>query len=327
MAQPKPKKVCYRKCIADIPASANGSVFNLQSELLKATTSVSKPWIRMVGIGDARQQFLMHVVDSGGILAGTLVLCESGKPIPLVDAEKDGSSWEGVIQPNDADGNPRRLQEQELFFAVRENHVAVAQSLSLTIDDLNGFFRWLIQDKAGSAVGTAIYLMNVPAKSAEDKLRDNQIKKIEIGRNALWVEKIEQPAKEGAKRRRFIKEVKTDPMLFGLLRNVLENNPIVDDLEKSKDPGAIHVALEISYKSKTEKDAQEVMRALAGAVGGDDNYSPEITLSGNQKIKKDELTIYGIVKIQCPSGNLSKDDGMRQVAEWLRDAIKSGKVV
>lgn len=325
----KTKTVNYRRCVADAPAKdGNPPVFNLQEMLEKAKGKNQRPWIRKIGLNGERSQYLTYLVAKHGCLAGTLVVCEDNRLIPLVEAEKDGSTWEGVAEPKDKTGKKGKWQQQALYFAVRENHVAVIQTKELSISHLLDFLVWFIQSKAELAQGWMFTLQNLPSAKAIQKLKDHQIKGISIGKNAFSVVKTPAPgAEDGGRRKRYVKTIHTDPLMMGLLRKLTQNDAILDRLEQSKDPGSIYVELQISYKSRTEKDAQEVMRALAATVGDQPGLEPEIKLEGKRKIKGDELTITGSVEVQCPNGNIAGDDAMTRVAEWLADAIREGKVL
>lgn len=323
----KKRTVNYRRCLAETTIeSAKTEKFTLQGLLEKVDKANNRPWIRPIGMDGTQSQFLSHLVHKQGCLCGTLILCAS-RLIPLVDNEADGSTWEQAVEPKDAQGKLRKLQEQALFFAVKENHVAVVQTKELSIADLQDFLVWIIQTKEQLATHWSFHLVNLPAKSALEKLKDNGIRGVKIGKNAFWMEKTPLPAKEGAKRQRYSRSLKTDPVLFGMLRQFLDNDALIGELEKSKDPGSVYVDLEISYRSKSEKDARHIMSAMAATFGGHPEFSPVITLDGKRKIKGDELTIAGEVNVQCPGGNFSKDDAMTRLADWLNESIKTGKVL
>lgn len=329
--QNKKKTVNYRRCIADAPADITpSSQFNLQKLLDESKEVVQKPLMRPIGLDGSRTQFLAYLVSKQGCTCGTLVLCEKNKLIPLVDAENDGSTWQGTIEPKDENGKKRRLQEQALFFAVRENHIAVIQTKELAIKDLQDFVVWLIQSKANKAEGWLFVLQNLPSQKAFNKLKDHKIKEIKIGKNAFSMVKTELPEEKGeaeGKRKRYSKAIHSDPMIMSWLKKLTDDDTLLEDLKNSDDPGSIYVELQISYRSRSEKDAQKVMQAIAATIGDQPELSPEIKLDGKSKIKGEELTIVGSVDVQCPSGNISADDAMARLADWLNESIKSGKVL
>ena len=110
------------------------------------------------------------------------------------------------------------------------------------------------------------------------------------------------------------------------LKCLLGDNAILEDLNNCADPGSIHLGIDISYRSRGIKDAQQVMQALAATVGDRPDLEPVIRLSGKSTIKGNELTISDSINVQSPGGNLSADDAMTRLAEWLTTNIKAGKI-
>jgi len=328
MSKEKVRTVNYRRCVAEAPGTHQGkNDFNLQSQIEAAAQKVKRPWIRAISADGTRSQFLAYLVAKQGCLCGTLVLYEKGRKVPLVDAEPDGTTWEGYVAPKDDKGKERKLQEQALYFAIRENHVAVIQTKELAIQELQDFLVWFIQSSAQLVPNWLFVLQNLPSKVAFEKLKNHPIKGIKIGKNAFSVEKVPTPESEGKKRKRYTQVVKPDPLIMALLRKLTENDDLLDDLESTTDPGSIMVEVDIRYKSRSVKSAQRVMQSIAATLGGQDGLNPEIQLDGKSKIKADELTIKDTVSVQCPDGNVSADDAMTRLSEWLIASIRSHKVL
>lgn len=330
-ASKKNRPVYYRLCQADFKdGHTSSSAFILQDALSKASSATARPWMRVIDIAGNRTQLLAYLVNKQSCLCGTLILSEKNKSIPLVDVEPNGITWEGASLPKDDKGILRRLQEQTLYFAIRENHVAVSQSKELDIGDLVDFLTWLIQGEAKLHVGALFTLTNLPSKSALDKLKDLKIKGISIGRNAFSL--IKEPIhsdgpKSTSKRKHYETRIETDSLAMSLLKQILGNNTILEDIAKSGNPGKIRVELQISYRSRKETDAQDVMKAIAAIAGGNQDLNPEIKLEDNTKISGDEMTIKGTISVQAPSGIISADDAMARLSDWLNDAISSGRVI
>lgn len=327
MSKTKPRTVNYRRCEWK---SAEGKPVvgtDLQTLIEQAKAKVPEPWKRPIGMGGDQDQYLTHLVKKQSCICGALIVCDKNRKIALVDTQDDGSFWEAKIEAKSDDGKKRSVENQTLFFAVRENHVAIIQTKALNITDLQDFLVWFIQSKAGLAPDSSFALINVPSKEALAKLQNQQIKSISVGREAFWVEKTPDPnSKPDAKRQRFIRTLKSDPLLVGLLKKITGNNELVEQLDAT-DPGSIWIGVEISYRSRSEKDAQHIMRSVAASFAGIPELAPEIGLGNKTKIKGDELTIGGSVDVQHPDGIISKDDAMTRVAEWLLGAISSRKVL
>lgn len=323
----KKKTVNYRRCLAKYEGDGDSpSKFSLQHHLETVMSNGNRPWIRPIGISGTESQLLAHLMKKQACICGALVVCAS-KLIPLVDTESDGSTFEATVPPKDQHGKTRRVEEHALFFAIRENHVAVIQSKELSISDLEDFFTWLIQSKEKLAEDFTFSLVNLPSKAAMESLKNHSIKSIQFGKAAFWQEKGPKEKKPGAKRSTHAKVLKSDSGLIGVLKTFLGNDAIIEELEKDEDPGSLHVNLEISYRSKSEHAAQKLMKSLAATIGDREDLSPEIKLTGGQRsIKGGDLTIKDGVEVQSPSGNVSKEDAMTVLAKWLAKAIAEGKV-
>lgn len=196
-------------------------------------------------------------------------------------------------------------------------------------DELQSFLAWLIQTEALLATTALIDLQNLPAKSALEKLKDHQIKGIKFGDRLFTKVREEIPPEAGkprARRKRFVQRLETSPKIVSVLVGLGINQPILEKLAENPDPGAIQVDVEITYRSRSEKDGVAVLYALAQTVGKQDGLDTQITLSGNSSIKDDELTIRGPVVVQCPSGCIAMDDALSKLSKWLMDQIKSGRL-
>jgi hypothetical protein len=249
--------------------------------------------------------------------------------IPLVDVEEGGSTWRGVIPPKDAQGVPRKLQEQALFFAIRENHVAVIQSTQLDIEVLQEFLAWLIQDKAKMLPDALIDLRNMPAKAALEKLKDHRITAIKFGEPLFERVSTEVPQEEGKeprKRKRYTHVIKTSSLAMEMLTGLGVPKPIIEKIGKNHAPGAIQVDVQISYRSRSEKESVAVLQSLAQTLGTKPELNPEILLNDKSKIAKDLLTLRGTVSVLFDGGRIGVDDAFSKLSHWLAEQIRAGKI-
>jgi hypothetical protein len=324
------KTANYRRCfITDGQGSDASGGKTLQDLLSEAARTVKRPLLRTLGAGGAAHQLLTYLIPKNSCLCGELVYYEPGRKIPLVDIEKDGSTWQATIPPNDAAGKPRKFQERSLYFAVRANHVAIIQSIALQADELQAFLAWLIQSKAALAPSAFIDLQNLPAQSALEKLKDHNIRGIKFGDRLFTSVKEEAPAQSPARagaRKKFVQRLETSPQIMNILVGLGVAQPIIEKLAENPDPGAIQVDVEISYRSRSEKQAVSILKSLASTLGKQDGLETEIRLDGKSSIKGDELTIRGSISVQCPDGCIAMDDALSKLSAWLAEQIRSGKV-
>lgn len=327
----RPKVANYRRSsITDGQGIDASSGENLQTLLTKACKIIKQPWLRTLGADGSAHQLLSFLMTKNACLCGELVYYEPGRKIPLIDIKRDGTTWHDTIQPKDSSGNSRKFQEQSLYFAVRENHVAIIQSHLLQADELQSFLDWLIHSTAKLVPNTFIELNNLPSKCALEKLKDHKIKGIKFGDRLFTKVKEEvvpEPGQKHQARKRFIQRIDTSPKIFELLIGLGVANPILESLKENPDPGSIQVDVEISYRSRTEKEAVNVLRSLASTLGKQDGLETEIILDGKSAIKGDELTIRGPVNVQCAAGCVSMDDALSKLSLWLVEQISSGKVL
>ena len=325
------KTANYRRCyITDGQGNDASGSQTLQDLLSAAAKAVKQPWLRALGASNSSHQLLTYLMTKNSCLCGELVYYEPGRKIPLVDIQPDGTTWHDTIHPNDSTGKRRKFQEQSLYFAVRENHVAIIQSTSLQSDELQSFLDWLIHSKANLSPLTLIALQNLPAKSTLEKLKDHKIKAIKFGDRlftSVKEEVVPQAGEPKPKRKRFVQRIETSPKIFDILVGLGVGGPILESLKANPDPGAIQVDVEISYRSRSEKEASKVLHSLASTLGKQDGLETEIMLDGKSSIKGDELTIRGLVIVQCPDGCVAMDDALSKLSLWLAEQIKSGKVI
>lgn len=324
------KTANYRRCcITDGNGSGTGATNRLDLLLAHAATAVKKPWRRFLGASGTNCQLLTTMMQKNGCQCGELVYYEDGRRIPLVDVAPDGSTWNGTIEPKDSQGKPRKFREQALYFAIKENHVAVIQSPMLRLTDLREFIAWMVQDEAKQIPGCLIDFENLPARAALEKLKDHHIRGVKIGERLFTsVREPAPPAADGRpQRKKYIQKLETSPRLLGILLGLGVSQPIIDDLKADPDPGSIHVDVEIRYRSRTEKEARRVLGALASTLGAQEGLDTEIQLDGKSKIRGDQLTIRGEVVVQCPGGCESMDDALSKLSRWLVEQIRTQTVI
>ncbi len=326
----KPKTVHYRKCILTDGQNCDASDGkNLQQLIREATKSLKQPWRRKVGVSGNENQLLTASTTKNGCICGELVYYEQDRHIPLVDVESDGRTWQQVVVPNDSSGRRRNLQETAFYFAVRENHVGFIQSTVLNASKFEGFLTWLIQSEAGQIPNALISLKNIPARSAIEKLKDHKIRGIQFGERLFTTVRDEIPPAAGEparKRKRYVQRIETSPRILGVLSALGLSDSIIEKLEQEADPGAIDVEVDISYRSRSEREGVAVLRSLADTLGKQEGLETTIRLSGKSKIKGSELTISDSVEVQCPLGNISGDDAMTKLSRWLMEQIQASKV-
>ena len=326
----KERTANYRRCfLTDGEGKDASDGQTLQSALEYAMTHVPQPWRRSLGISGSFCHLLTERASRHSCLCGEIVFYDTERMIPLVDIDKSGATWRGIISPKDAEGIPRKFQEQALFFAIRENHVAVIQATHLDVEVLRDFLAWLIQDKAKLLPNALIDLRNMPAKEALAKLKDHRISAIRFGEplfEKVSTEVAPEEGKQPSKRKRYTHTIKTSNLATDILAGLGVSKPIIDKIAGGGSPGSVQIDVEISYRSRSEKDSVAVLQSLAQTLGTRPELSPEIVLSDKSKITKDQLTKRGTVSVQFDGGRIGVDDAFSKLAYWLATQLQSGQI-
>jgi hypothetical protein len=331
----KPKVVNYRRVEFEPPQGDH-----LQNLLLrKLNTSGVNVDYCLTGASDSPHHVLSKWQKRKGTLCGELLRFERDRDVPLVDVDStSGNVWTGAAPPVDTNGTRRNFADSSLYFALKENHLAVIQSQALSLEELQGYFTWLLgidigtPDAAGGRT-RLFHFRNIPSQGAKAAIQGNQVRGITIGSNLFHASKIPLIIKREGKKDRTVNrtEYTIDASMKGILgalmRNLGEDAAILDDLDRHADPGSIRMNLEISYVSHSDKQAQELMHTLAGALDDGDFPKASIRLKGGKEINGKELTIRDTIKIQSVNGNLVVDNALSSISSWLVDAIKDRKIV
>jgi len=320
------KTVRYRRCVLNDKIDGESGEKTLQDLLSEAFDKLSKPITRPLGIGGVSYQALTWLKPKQKCLCGEVVYYEPGKRVPLVDFIGE-NTWQGVAVPKDEEGNQRNLQEHNILFAIRENHVALIQSKGFDINDFQEFLWWLLQDKAELLPSTSLNLMNLPAKSALEKLSDKDVKSVNIGATAYSVKK--EPIVEGTrlpeeKGKRLRTKIVENEIVSQILR-VISGAGLVN-VPTAALSGNVVLDVKVSYRGDSAKAGAETVRNLAQVVGGISNINTSIKLSGGTIIRQNELTIADEIEIQHNENGVMIDDAWTQIVKWLVDSIKAKKV-
>jgi hypothetical protein len=330
----KPKTVNYRR--VEFEPAPGDHLQDLLAQRL-ATPGAGVDY-SLTNAADSPHHVLSKWQTRKAILCGEFLRFERGRDVPLVDVDTStGSVWTGAAPPVDKNGTRRNFAESSLYFAVKENHLAVIQSMGLGLIELQTYFAWLLNIHLGNvpADGKAqrlFHFRNIPSKSAKQAIQGNEIREISVRSNLFQMSRIPVArADSGNGKTTKRTEYKIDASTKGILKEFMHQigakDAILDDLDRHADPGSIRMKLNISYASRSEKDSQELMHTIAGALDDGDFPKATIRLRGGKELKGEELTIRDVVQVKTVNGNLVVDDALSAISEWLRDAIKTAKIV
>ena len=261
----------------------------------------------------------------------------TGRDVPLVDVNTGHREvWTGTAAPRDNEGKLRNLAEASLYFALKENHLAIIQALGFGLSELQAYFQWLlgIDLAPPGTVPRLFHFRNIPSESARQAIAGSNISGITFGSNLFSESKIPTVvAKKGGGSKTVNRtEYVIDSSARAILKTVMDaigmnDSPILDNLDHHADPGSIRMNVSITYASRSTKDAQELMHAIAGGLDDGDFPKASIRLKGGKTIRGEELTIRDSIKLQTVSGNPVVDHALSALTTWLIDQIREGKIV
>jgi hypothetical protein len=319
------KKVHYRRCTF----TPSDEFINLQSLLEQAITKTQQPWRHNIGIGGHKVHHLCEALPRQGCLCGELSQYEFNRLVQLIDTDEKGGTWRGEAEPKDGEGKKRNQHECSLFFAIKENHLAIIQTQELTILNLQDFFVKFLQTDASLIPKTALELVNIPTRSAIEKLKDAPVKSLQVGTSLFSKVTTDLPLEGETGKTHKTKKVhtiETNNVCTQILAAFGVKKEIVENLAACGDPGSIKFQLKIGYASRSEKEGRNLVNGLAASFGVIEGLNTTVQLANKATIKNGELTIQDEIKIQAPGGNLSSDDAFTRLSEWLNGQIKSGNV-
>lgn len=340
----KSKTVNYRK--AELIGKEGEVIKETLEELINRaleSENVPSPVCIEYGVEGQNSQLLLHTKVSkapfyrSGCLCGWISLCDDVSKVPLVDSvynEEKGEVFCEQVEPLDSNKNKRKLEQQAHYFAISENHVAIMASSANGVNILRDFFTLLIQDVSGIKTTVSVDLVNIPTQNALDMIADKPVRSVCFSSSAYTAkyEKMSEEdiaatqAQEKKKRKEYVRKTYEETSIVKGILEAIGMQPMLNAFSNADNLDGLSVAVEFKCKQRKETSGQKVVQDIARHVGGMDELSPVIYLSGDSKISKDMLTVKGSLSIDAVGKNLNSEDAMHSLADWLVEQIKSGIV-
>lgn len=308
--------------------SGNG---NLETKLRAAIAKLNTVQQREEPLTAENSSFrvLSGVMSRHGIECGRMLLYTPGQRQSML--ESDDASKDYVVSttapPKGSGKAKREFVESMLFFGVKDNHVMVLASTSLSTKSLETHINWLL-DKAGQikAGEEALLLADQPTQAARDAIKGKSIKSLTIGSNLSFGI---QPSPSGPREQSLTESLApTGPAaeaLSAYLGDWFGGQKLKDALKQAN----IRVKLTVSYVSHNKDSAGfEVMEELAVAGRHFDEEDAVIHLHGGGRIKGHDLRVSQSLDVQISQDGLVVEaDLWAALGGWLRSAISEGKVL
>lgn len=333
------KTVNYRKAeiINQDGSPSSKSLQELFEEALKSP-HISTPF-KSAYAADADSAYLLLFTHGNGTpfrregcTCGCISFYDTEKKVPLIDSEvvNDEIFTEDVM-PIDSNGKRRNLEQDTIYFAIRDNHVAMVISNMRGINMFIDFLYILLQDEAKIVENASIGLINIPTNEAINKIRNADVKSFSFSSSAYQTETLQLTPQEvlayrqEGKNKRVKKVFKRTDLLEALLK-VFKADSILEQLSEKDDLGSLSIAVEFIYRSTKNEKGQAVLNNFANHFGGIENLNTVINLGKNGTIKQNELTVKGEVEILDNNKILNKHNAYTVIAKWLIEQIKNGRV-
>ena len=327
------KKSQYKYC--------NTSKYNLQSILIETigpSSSMNTPAKRqqIVNRVDDVAVFVNKFFDLDGISCGQLILMERGKYKQYVkyidsddfDDDYKISAMSSAQIPDDDDdelmiGEDIELRKEFvdsiLYFSVFENHVLVLQSVSLRSRRLENYFNWLFKEKRKDLFedDENIVLIDTPPKSIYERLVKQPVKSIRIGAPIWSISGEESVANEN--KVGVIEEKKRTGLLNALKSMTFAENIDTDSIT---DKANLHVAMEITYKYKTNDAGQNVLDLLAGSMRDAEDSDFSLVLEDGSVIKGSELRVSPWLRCAYKKNGLINEESLfKEFCKWMKEQL------
>ncbi|MEP4557254.1 MULTISPECIES: hypothetical protein [Cobetia] len=322
---------------------------NLQTLLEKAigeNGTAKKPVDRMQNIDEDEKSsiFINRYINQNGVSFGQLVYLESGKnqPYITIDNNQDFYSIEALSSEKIPDGESADKESKEdkikrkrefldsiLYFCILDNHVTIIQSKALSSREFEAHLTWLFGSTCTSVFSTTtmLVLRDKPAESVFKKLEQSPAKSIQIGAPLTSITEDNTISSTNtfnqethANKVKFTPTGKAASIIESLIPGFMSEIKLDDTLDDSN----IHVALEITYKYKTDKSGQKVIDSIATSMRHSPESDVKILLKGGGEIKGDELKLSGKINAKfSDKGLIDESMLIHEMRSWLISKIGS----
>ena len=236
----------------------------------------------------------------------------------LEDPTAQALSLDQIKAPPGEDGKERQWVDGLLYFYVHGNIVIVIQSAAVRAGQFEAHLNWLLRP-AGSGVGPSVQLANQFGRSAVEQLAAQHVKDVVVGGPLLQTDLMPLATEQPQVRTRF----EVGGKMLDALQSVLEldSGPGFD--WQSGLDGNIEAWLHVSYKRKTNEDAQRLLDRIALALRNTEDLETVITLNNGQTITGDDLKLSKNCRIESREGVLLADKAFTAMSVWLKELVET----
>lgn len=252
-----------------------------------------------------------------GMTFGNMLVFSEGTNKQLVTVDKSASELDvGQIALSAKDGKPREFLDSILYYGIKDNHLILLQSLSLTSKQFEQHINWLLSDTDVLDEDDGAYLNDYPARATQKKIKKQHVKSVRIGTPLIEDAELgdETMQVKQSRKVRFKPKGPGIDIVKRLLGNSEYDKLRLDDALSDSN---LEVFVEVSYSRKTSDDSQKVLDHLATSLRHIDEDDIHIELKGGSKIRGKDLKLSHRVNIETYGGLVNPTDVFHQMRDWL----------
>lgn len=324
-AETKPKTLHYRR--ATFLQGNN----DLQTVLKKALTKRKNVGQRLEELTseDHTHRFINRNRNQLGMLFGSLVVYAEGtnRPLVTIETEKTELDIEQIAPP--MKGSKRReFLDSILYFGIKDNHVLLVQSPSLTSRQMEAHLFWFLHQAGVLSDEDGVSLNDYTPKATKSKIEKAHVKKVSIGTPLEADPVIDDEAHNragGAVEK--VKRVRYTPhgLGFDFLKVALGDQWLNKlKLDEALDDSRLQVSLEISYSYSTTEKSQKLLDNIANSLRHVEQDDIRIQLKNKGVIHGKELRLSSKIDVRAYGGVLDESDLYPQMHNWLVESLEQG---
>ena len=297
--------------------------------------------IKKLNVHDRHETILEHAVtdESGGVQQwlrfinspraaagfqfGVLVLYSPSLHHMVVATTGEKSDELDVSKLSPPEG--KQFMETPLYFAVRDNHVVILQSMVQRADALEKHLNWLLTQAEMLGGNDRVTLTDTIPLEIQKKLKKNSVKRIMLRAPFFDTPSVPTGPKKISQSIKAAAGVGFD-MLKGLLSDTQYKSLLAQDMTDVQD---IQLNLEIKVvgSKKTATSDNDVMRTLMNTISHVENADVvHAEIEGIGTMKGSEMRIHDFRSVNAIDGVLETADVYDAMRQWLDTLVDKGKI-
>ncbi len=318
------KKVYYRKA----QFSTRGGLA-MQSMVTDALAARLKVKDRLETVDAAASEFRVigRYADVRGCLCGYVTTFERGRYQVVIADDPDATEVDlaAMAPPSTAGGIPQQFAPGVLYFAIHQNHIAVAQSAALRANGLEQHLSWLLRDTSILDKKTGFVLKDEATRVTKERIRKSHIRSIKIGRPLLEELQIQEPNAT-----KMTSRFKPVGVAISMIRELLSPTDFEQlGIEDRVFSGNLEVWIEIRYPKRKRSNPEDSVRFLDDlgiSLRDLDEDQAKLILNSGETVQGSELRVSGSIPVETSKDLPDVTALFDELSRWLVQKLTDGSV-